>query len=90
MGSTRRRCPVHFVRDVFAVVEKGSAEMAAATIRTIFAQTAAHILWRFQGPRTPVHRQRLMADSPVDPRKQVNGASSSPHSSGGRTAKWGS
>jgi transposase-like protein len=29
------------VRDVFSVIEKGSAEMVAATIRTIFAQTTA-------------------------------------------------
>jgi putative transposase len=30
---------VHFVRDVFSVIEKGSGEMVAATIRTIFVQT---------------------------------------------------
>ncbi|GAB2899586.1 hypothetical protein GCM10027074_77730 [Streptomyces deserti] len=29
------------MRDVFSVIEKGSAEMVAATIRTIFAQTTA-------------------------------------------------
>lgn len=31
--------PSHFVRDVFSVIEKGSGEMVAATIRTVFAQT---------------------------------------------------
>ncbi|MFB8775791.1 IS256 family transposase [Streptomyces broussonetiae] len=41
LGSAWQRCRVHFVRDVFAVIEKGSAEMVAATIRTIFAQTTA-------------------------------------------------
>ncbi|MGW5731839.1 MULTISPECIES: IS256 family transposase [Streptomyces] len=41
LGSAWQRCRVHFVRDVFSVIEKGSAEMVAATIRTIFAQTTA-------------------------------------------------
>ncbi|WTP54777.1 transposase [Streptomyces tauricus] len=39
LGSAWQRCRVHFVRDVFPVVEKGSGEMVAATIRTIFTQT---------------------------------------------------
>jgi transposase-like protein len=39
LGAARQRCRVHFVRDVFSVIERGSGEMAAATIRTIFAQT---------------------------------------------------
>jgi putative transposase len=41
LGVAWQRCRVHFVRDVFAVIEKGSGEMVAATIRTIFAQTTA-------------------------------------------------
>ncbi|OCC13711.1 Transposase, Mutator family [Streptomyces sp. PTY087I2] len=41
LGAARRRCRVHFVRDVFAVIPKGSAEMVAATIRTVFAQPTA-------------------------------------------------
>lgn len=41
LGSAWQRCRVHFVRDVFGVIEKGSAEMVAATIRTTFAQTTA-------------------------------------------------
>jgi transposase-like protein len=41
LGSAWQRCRVHFVRDVFAVIEKGSGEMVAATIRTVFAQTTA-------------------------------------------------
>ncbi|WP_327596735.1 IS256 family transposase [Streptomyces chartreusis] len=39
LGAAWQRCRVHFVRDVFSVIERGSAEMVAATIRTIFAQT---------------------------------------------------
>ncbi|WSX09316.1 IS256 family transposase [Streptomyces sp. NBC_00988] len=39
LGSAWQRCRVHFVRDVFSVIEKGSGEMVAATIRTVFAQT---------------------------------------------------
>ncbi|GHI02690.1 hypothetical protein Scel_10110 [Streptomyces cellostaticus] len=41
LGAAGQRCRVHFVRDVFSVIEKGSGEMVAATIRTIFAQTTA-------------------------------------------------
>ncbi|MEU4955827.1 IS256 family transposase [Streptomyces lavendulae] len=41
IGSGWQRCRVHFVRNVFSVIPKGSAEMVAATIRTIFAQPTA-------------------------------------------------
>jgi putative transposase len=34
-------CRVHFLRDVLAKVPKGSAEMVAAAVRTIFAQPDA-------------------------------------------------
>ena len=39
LGAAWQRCRVHFVRDVFSVIEKTSGEMVAATIRTVFAQT---------------------------------------------------
>jgi transposase-like protein len=39
-GAAWQRCRVHFLRNVLAQVPKGSAEMVAATIRTIFAQPA--------------------------------------------------
>ena len=38
LGAAWQRCRVHFVRNVPARVPKGSAEMVAAAIRTIFAQ----------------------------------------------------
>jgi putative transposase len=39
------RCRVHFLRNVLARVPKGSAEMVAAAIRTIFAQpTGAEVI----------------------------------------------
>jgi putative transposase len=41
LGAGAQRCRVHFVRNVFSVIPKGSAEMVAATIRTIFAQPTA-------------------------------------------------
>ncbi len=41
LGAAWQRCRVHFVRDVLARVPKGSGEMVAATIRTIFAQADA-------------------------------------------------
>jgi putative transposase len=37
-GAAWQRCRVHFMRNALAKVNKGHAEMVAATIRTIFAQ----------------------------------------------------
>jgi putative transposase len=43
-GAAWQRCRVHFLRNVLARVPKGSAEMVAAAIRTIFAQPdATHV-----------------------------------------------
>lgn len=41
IGAAWQRCRVHFVRDVLARVPRGSGEMVAATIRTVFAQENA-------------------------------------------------
>ncbi len=41
LGSSWQRCRVHFLRNVLAKVPKGSAEMVAAAVRTIFAQPDA-------------------------------------------------
>ncbi len=41
LGTSWQRCRVHFSRNVLAKVPKGSAEMVAATVRTIFAQPDA-------------------------------------------------
>ena len=41
IGAAWQRCRVHFLRNVLAQVPKGSAEMVAAAIRTIFAQPDA-------------------------------------------------
>jgi putative transposase len=41
IGAAWQRCRVHFSRNVLAKVPKGSAEMVAAAIRTIFAQPDA-------------------------------------------------
>jgi putative transposase len=44
-GAGWQRCRVHFLRNVLARVPRGSAEMVAAAIRTIFAQpTAAEVI----------------------------------------------
>ena len=44
LGSAWQRCRVHFLRNVLAQVPKGSSEMVAAAIRTIFAQPdATHV-----------------------------------------------
>ena len=43
-GAAVQRCRVHFLRNMLARVPKGSAEMVAAAIRTIFAQPdPAHV-----------------------------------------------
>lgn len=41
IGAAWQRCRVHFMRNVLAKVPKGSQEMVAAAIRTIFAQPDA-------------------------------------------------
>jgi putative transposase len=41
LGAAWQRCRVHFLRNVLAKVPKGSAEMVAAAIRTVFAQPDA-------------------------------------------------
>ncbi len=38
LGAAWQRCRVHFLRNVLGRVPKGSAEMVAAAIRTVFAQ----------------------------------------------------
>ena len=44
VGASWQRCRVHFARNVLSRVPKGSAEMVAAAVRTIFAQPdAAHV-----------------------------------------------
>ena len=40
-GAAWQRCRVHLMRNLLATVPKGQAEMVAALIRTIFAQTNA-------------------------------------------------
>jgi putative transposase len=44
LGAAWQRCRVHFMRNLLARVPKGSAEMVAAAVRTVFAQPdAAHV-----------------------------------------------
>jgi transposase-like protein len=44
IGAAWQRCRVHFMRNLLARVPRGSAEMVAATVRTVFAQPdAAHV-----------------------------------------------
>jgi len=44
VGAAVQRCRVHFLRNALSQVPKGSAEMVAAAVRTIFAQPdAAHV-----------------------------------------------
>jgi putative transposase len=44
LGAAWQRCKVHFLRNILAQVPKGSAEMVAAAIRTVFAQPKAEMV----------------------------------------------
>ncbi|GAA2928017.1 IS256-like element IS1553 family transposase [Streptomyces thioluteus] len=44
LGAGYQRCRVPFLRNTFAVIPKDSGELAAATIRTIFAQPTAELV----------------------------------------------
>jgi putative transposase len=44
IGAAWQRCRVHFARNALARVPKGSAEMVAAAIRTIFAQPSGELV----------------------------------------------
>ncbi len=67
IGASWQRCRVHFLRNVLAQVPKGSAEMVAAAIRTIFAQPdAEHV--REQLDETPWKSRRLLT---LETRMQV-------------------
>jgi len=58
IGSSWQRCRVHFMRNVLAVVPKGSAEMVAAAIRTVFAQPdAARVAEQFDTIAVMLGRQ---------------------------------
>ena len=58
LGATWQRCRVHFLRNVLAQVPKGSAEMVAAAIRTIFAQPdAEHVREQLDVIATMLGRQ---------------------------------
>jgi putative transposase len=57
-GSAWQRCRVHFMRNVLSVVPKGSSEMVAAAIRTIFAQPDPdHVAEQFDVIATMLGRQ---------------------------------
>ena len=48
-GTSWQRCRVHFMRNVLSVVPKGSQDMVASIIRTIFAQPdAKHVKAQFE------------------------------------------
>ena len=56
-GAAWQRCRVHFMRNVLSVVPKGSQDMVASIIRTIFAQPdREHIHSQFQEVTTMLKR----------------------------------
>jgi putative transposase len=72
LGAAWQRCRVHFLRNVLARIPKGSAEMALAAIRTVFAQPDAaavaeqldEIVTRLE-PRFPV-AAAMLAEAKAD------------------------
>ena len=64
LGAAWQRCRVHFLRNVLAQVPKGSAEMVAAAIRTIFAQPdPSHVREQLDTIAGMLGRQLPKADS---------------------------
>jgi len=58
IGTAWQRCRVHFLRNVLADVPKGSAEMVAAAVRTIFAQPSpVHVRDQLEVIATMLGRQ---------------------------------
>ena len=58
LGATWQRCKVHLARNVLAKVPKGSADMVAAAMRTIYAQPDAdHVRAQFDEIVTMLTRQ---------------------------------
>ena len=58
LGASWQRCKVHLARNVLAKVPKGSADMVAAAMRTIYAQPdAAHVHGQFDEIVTMLTRQ---------------------------------
>src|SRR6478752_2687798 len=87
LGASWQRCRVHFLRNVLAVVPKGSQTMVAAAIRTIFAQPdAEHVRDQLEVIATMLGRQfpkvqtmlidaktdvTAFADFPISPWKKI-------------------
>ena len=72
IGAAWQRCRVHFMRNVLAQVPKGSQEMVAAAIRTIFAQPdAEHVRDQLDVIATMLGRQfpkveQMLREAAVD------------------------
>jgi putative transposase len=72
LGASWQRCRVHFLRNVLAQVPKGSAEMVAAAIRTIFAQPGPqHVAEQLDTIATMLGRQfpkveQMLRDAEAD------------------------
>ena len=72
LGSAWQRCRVHFLRNVLAKVPRGSAEMVAAAVRTVFAQPdAAAVADQLDAIATKLGRQfpaveAMLRDAAVD------------------------
>jgi putative transposase len=72
LGAAWQRCRVHFLRNMLAQVPKGSAEMVAAAVRTIFAQPdAEHVREQLDVIATMLGRQfpkveQMLREAAVD------------------------
>jgi putative transposase len=70
-GSSWQRCRVHFMRNVLAVVPKGTQEMVASIIRTIFAQPdTEHVRAQFDEVSRMLERSHPKVASMLDDAKE--------------------
>jgi putative transposase len=70
-GSAWQRCRVHFMRNVLAVVPKGTQDMVASIIRTIFAQPGAeHVRAQFDEVTRMLERSHPKVADMLDDAKE--------------------
>jgi putative transposase len=66
-GASWQRCRVHFMRNVLSVVPKGSQDMVASIIRTVFAQPdATHVHTQFAEVTTMLGRSHPKVAAMLD------------------------
>lgn len=88
-GAGWQRCRVHFMRDVLAVVPKGSQEMVASIIRTLFTQSdAEHVQKQFAEVTTMLARSHpRVAEMLTDAQPDLLAFAAFPAATGARSGR---